>query len=214
VRSGRFYEVWQRQPAAATVLEHLPLGTETDPEGVPACGEVLRLGALAAGRGGYLLAASRRPPQVMSLAGTELPSGWQPGINAGSVLPSGSGVLRVPFTVAPGGRLSFWLGGSFRGRMRLSVDGRTAGSARDVLEETAQLTPFGSALLGPGFHLAELDYAGPGLRPGSRGAPFLVGPLAIGVPATAARLVRVLPDAASSLCGQRFDWIEAIAPTR
>ena len=215
VWSGRFYEVWQRQPAAPAVLEHLSLGTEADPEAVPACSEVLRLGTLAADRGGYLLAASRRPPQVMSLAGTGLPAGWLPGVDAGSVLPSGSGVLRVPFHCGAG-RAVVVLAWRLVPRPDALVRRRPYGrvGARCARGDgAADAVRFGAAPRRE-FHVAELDYAGPGLRPGSRGAPFLVGPLAVGVPATAARLVRVPPDAAASLCGQRLDWIEAIAPAR
>ena len=212
--SGRFYEVWQRRAAAGAVLEHLPLGTETTLlECRPArrcCGSA-RSPPLTAARcsrphdGGRSCSVSRRR--------SFRPAGCR-GSTAGSVLPEGSGTLRLPFSAAVGGRLSFWLGGSFRGRVQLLVDGRPVGSAGHVLEETAQLTPFGSAPVQAGMHVAELRYEGPGWRPGSRGAPFLLGPLAVGVPATASRMLRVSPTAAAALCGRPLDWVEAVAPTQ
>ena len=97
-----------------------------------------------------------------------------------------SGVLRVPFTVAPGGRLSFWLGGSFRGRMRLSVDGRTVGSARDRArgDGAADAVRVGAARAGSARGRTRLR--GPGCGPEAAARRFCVGPLAVGVPATAA----------------------------
>jgi hypothetical protein len=212
--TGRFYEVWQRPQQAASVLEHLPLGSPTDPEAVPDCAEVLRLGSLAERAGGTLVAATRPASQVVNLAAASRPAGWLAGVDPGTVLPQGAGTLIDTFTLAKAGRENFWLGGSFRDRVRLFVDGRLVGSARDQLEETAQLTPLGAARLAAGPHELELRYDGFGWRPGSRGPAFLLGPLAIGLPATSAHLIRAAPSAAASLCGRRLDWLEAIAPGR
>ena len=60
--SGRYYEVWQRpQPPKQTILEHLPLGNESQAAAVPPCAAVLRLGAL----GGTLTTATR--PEAIQL---------------------------------------------------------------------------------------------------------------------------------------------------
>jgi hypothetical protein len=96
--------------------------------------------------------------------------------------------------------------------MRLRIDGKQVGSAQNQLEETAQMTPLGSERLSAGPHQLDLRYDGAGWRPGSRGTPFLVGPLTIGVPATASQLLRIPPAAAASLCRRPLDWIEAVAP--
>jgi hypothetical protein len=209
VWSGRWYEVWQRPLQPGRILDHLALGTGAGPLGVPACGDVLRLGALAARSGGRLVAAERPQPEVVDLARSRRPASWPSGAG-GTVLPTTSGTLTDAVDVPRRGRYGFWLGGSFRGRVRLLVDGRPVGDVTDQLEETAQLTPLGSAPLAGGRHRVELRYDGPGLRPGSRGAPFPLGPLELGSPATASRLVRVAPEAASTLCGLRLDWIDAV----
>lgn len=211
VWSGRWYEVWQRPVQPGVTIDHLPLGNVDDPEGVPRCSDVLRLGAAAAGRGGMLVAAQRPQPELVPLTGFQLPPSWQAGSD-GTVLPGGAGTLTGTIAVPRGGRIGFWLGGSFRDRIRLRVDGELVGSARDQLEETAQLTPLGFAVLRAGRHQVELRYDAAGWRPGSRGTPFPIGPLVAGQPATDAHLLRVSPSQAASLCGRPFDWIEAVAP--
>ena len=211
VWTGRWYEVWQRPLQSARILAHLPLGTSSDPEGVPSCAAVMRLASLTAESNGALVAAERPQPQVVPLTGLGRPPSWQAG-SGGAVLPHGSGSLTGTITVPQGGRLGVWLGGSFRDPVRLRIDGKQVGSAQNQLEETAQMTPLGSERLSAGLHLLELRYDGAGWRPGSRGTPFWMGPLAIGAPATAARLLRVPPAEAATLCGRPLDWIEAVAP--
>jgi hypothetical protein len=207
---GHWYEVWQRLPGAAPVVTHLSLGTDGDPNGVPVCRKVRRLGALAASRGLMLVASVRPQPRVFKLAAWQRPSSWSAG-PGGTLLPVGSGIVNQTIDLLRGGRVGFWVGGSFRGRLQLYVDGAQIGSARDQLEETAQLTPLGDPVLTEGSHRVGLSYGGPGWRPGSRGTPFLLGPLVIGEPATAARLVRVGPAKATSLCGRTLDWVETAA---
>ena len=157
-----------------------------------------------------LVAAERPQPEIMPLTGFRLPPSRQAGSD-GTVLPGGAGTLTGTIAVPRGGRIGFWLGGSFRDRVRLRVDGELVGSARDQLEETAQLTPLGFAVLRAGRHEVELRYEAGGWRPGSRGTPLRVGPLVAGRPATTAHLLRVSPAQAASLCGRPFDWIEAVA---
>jgi hypothetical protein len=211
VWTGRWYEVWQRPVEPARIIAHLPLGTNSDPEGVPSCAAVMRLGSLAAANKGVLLAAERPPVEIVDLSRSSYPSSWQAEAG-GAVVPHGSGSLTSTIAVPHGGGLGFWLGGSFRDRVRLRVDGQVVGSARNQLEETAQMTPLGSVVLSAGRHEVELRYDGAGWRPGSRGTPFVVGPLVAGRPATEARLLRVSPAKAASLCGRPFDWIEVVAP--
>jgi hypothetical protein len=211
VWTGRWYEVWRRSIGAARVLEHLPLGTGTAPASVPKCADVRRLGAVAAQAGGRLVAAERPQPQLADLGESERPEDWVAG-PGGTLIPTGTGSLRRTFSVPHGGRYGFWVGGSFRDRVSLLVDGRPVGSARHQLQSAAQSTPLGSARLASGTHMVELRDDGPGLRPGSRGDSFVLGPLAIGVPAADARLVTVAPAAAGALCGRSLDWVEAVAP--
>jgi len=206
---GRWYEVWQRPAAPRRILAHLPLGTQDHPSGVPSCAGVRRLAALAASSGGSLVAAVRPDVTVIDFTSPP-PVGWTLGAG-GTVLPSDTGTVNGSFSVARRAATGLWLGGSFRGRMRLSIDGREVGSATDALEEQGGLTPLATVTLPAGVHGLRLRYDTRALRPGERGAPFLVGPLWIGAPATASRLLRVPPRAVASLCGRSLDWIEAVS---
>src|SRR5580765_6091152 len=60
VRSGRYYEVWQRLTSGGpTILEHLSLGNATQAAAVPRCSDVLRLARKAGAAGGILVTATR-----------------------------------------------------------------------------------------------------------------------------------------------------------
>ncbi len=208
---GRYYEVWQRPARPPDVLEHLSLGAGAEPVAVPACNQVLQLAALAAQHGGALVASKRTAAIVQDLAAGAgvLPPGWgAPG--GGAVVPAGPGSLTVALAVPSAGRYGFWLSGSFRDTVTISVDGEAVGSETDQLSEGGQLVPFGYATLGPGRHTVVLRYSRNRLAPGSGSAPFAFGPLEIGRAAASARLVEVAPARALSLCGKSLDWVEAV----
>jgi hypothetical protein len=192
VSSGRFYEVWQRPERPRRILEHLSLGELEQPVGVARCADVRRLGVLAARSNGTLVVAERAPAQAVGRVG--------------------HGTQTAMFTLPQAGEYAFWLGGLFRDRFTLSVDGRRVGSAVDQLNTTAQLTPLGQARLAAGDHDLELSRSRRALAPGGRGPQFLPLPLETGQPAAATRLVTVSPARAPSLCGRRLDWIEAVGP--
>ena len=182
-----WYEVWQRRPGAQRILEHLPLGTETDPGAVPRCASVLRLASLAGVR--RLVAAPRERVAVFPVSGSSFATRFH----------------------TTRGAYDVWVGGSFLGRVAAAVDGRRVGVARHQLEWTGQYVDLGSVRLRTGDHRLTLSLTSGGWRPGSRGvAPFPLGPVAV-APDTRVRLVSVSPSNAASLCGQRLDWVEAVA---
>jgi hypothetical protein len=209
VWSGRYYDVWQRPDAYPQILEHAPLGDSLQPGGVPGCSEVMRLAAVA-GPSGRLAAAPRTPGVVVDFAGVPLPNGWRSDAG-GHVFPTKGGALAKDFTVPRADRYGLWLGGSFRDRVRLYVDGRLVADARDRLTPSGY-EPLGQVVLGAGGHRLVLRYSGADLYPGSGGSQFALGPLILsrgpeGVP------VRYVPSAdAGTLCGRDLDWIEALGP--
>jgi hypothetical protein len=187
VERRHWYEIWQRRSGARRILEHLPLGTETDPSAVPSCSAVRRLAGLAGVR--RLVAAPREHVAVFPVAGSSLVTSFH----------------------ATRGAYDVWVGGSFLGLVSAAVDGRRVGVARHQLEWTGQYVDLGSVRLGTGDHRLTLSLATGGWRPGSRGVPpFPLGPVAVS-PDVPVRLVSVAPGDAESLCGQRLDWVEAVA---
>jgi hypothetical protein len=187
VWSGDAYEVWQRPEGLTTPPEHLPLGSESEPAAVPACAEVrdLARSAEALGPGGHLLAARHSP-----------------------VYDATDGNLDVP----EAGEYAAWLLGSIRGADELYVDGEKVGEARHEINNEGGYIYMGETDLEAGHHEAELRFGGADLHPGSGGFPRPeVGPLLF-TPAgeEEGELVSVAPAEAESLCGQAWDWIEAV----
>jgi hypothetical protein len=211
VWKGRYYEVWQRPEAGQTILQHLPLGTPTDPDGLPACSDVMRLASAAAAAHGSLLASERPQPVVVPLAAAAGPTGWTLDAD-GTVVPTSSGTMSVSVQVPAAGTYGVWLGGSFRDKVSISADATAVGSETGQLSESGQAVPFGSVRLSKGLHIFTISYARDRLRPGGGSYAFGFGPLELGSPAPTAKLVTVSPADAGSLCGKTLDWIEAVAP--
>jgi hypothetical protein len=211
VSSGDFYDVWQRPASGnAAILEHLPLGNRTDASAVPSCAEVTRLAARA-GPGGTLIGAigGDRTTSV-PLTDAEHPASWEGEAGETSLTPDGAGTVRARFAVPQEGEYTLWLGGSVRGLLSASVDGTRVGSIRDQLNNFGQYLELGNAQLGSGEHIAELDYRGPDLHPGSGGRSFPLGPLVVAAPTDPSQTAAVPAADAHSMCGRRWDWIEAL----
>ena len=211
VWSGRFYDVWQRAGGAPTILEHLPLGTGDQAAAVPSCAEVMRLSAVAARAGGRLAAVRRPPAEVIQLAQTAYPTGWQSNSADPSIVyPDSTGTLTARIRIARAGRYGLWLGGSFRGGLEAAVDGRRLFAGREQLNHDGVDTLLGSVELAAGSHAVALRYVAGGLRPGSGGAPFPLGPLVLSRVTAELPVGYVEPSAARSLCGSSLDWLEAV----
>ena len=163
-------------------------------------------------RGRGRLAAVFRPPAiVVPLSQTVHPASWQPASGDANVLFPQAGSIEADVRVPTAGRYGVWLGGSFRRRLEVSVDGRTVGAARDQLNEAGQYTPIAETTLPAGTHRLKLHYDDADLGPGNGGPPFALGPLVLSR-ATADRPVTyVEPGNARTLCGKSLDWVEAVA---
>jgi hypothetical protein len=192
VRSGRYYEVWQRpESGGPTILEHLSLGDATQAAAVPRCADVLRLARKAEAASGYLVTATR-PPAIPV------------------VTPSLSGTASANITAPDEGRYTAWLAGDWFGRSSVTVDGHEVGSKRAELNWPGLYTDLGSVELGAGSHSVALTYDTGGLQPGSGGPPFSFGPLTLSREDAREPVQTVAPSDVRSLCGRRLDWIEAV----
>lgn len=169
--------------------ERLPLGEGLEPAAVPDCGEVVGLG---------LLLLQKTQGRVRYVAARHAP-----------VYGAGEGTLRLPRA----GEYEAWLGGSVRGAVKLLVDGRETGEARQQLQNDGGFVPLGRTRLSSGAHEVRLDFGGADLHPGSGGFPRPeTGPLLFApADAGAGRLVSVPIDEARRLCGKPWDWIEAVS---
>jgi hypothetical protein len=207
VWTKRFYEVWQRpEQRGRPILEHLPLGSDRQPVAEPSCADVLRLAKLA-GSGGLLATVVREPAITVPLGDGPVPAGW--GSGAGEVVPAGEGTVSATANVPAKGRYGLWLGGSFRDRLELIVDGQRVAVRRNQLNNASQYTPLGELEL-RGAHVFALRYGGPDLHPGSGGPQFPMGPLVLGRTPADFPITYVPPAKARTLCGRNLDWIEAL----
>jgi hypothetical protein len=211
VYEGRYYDAWERPAnSARLVIDHLGLGTDTNPAGVPECAQVHEV-ARQAGRGGTLAAVRRDPVELIPLAQTRHPVAWNAPRYGFALLPRTSGRLTARITVPAAGSYAIYLGGSVRPRASISVDGDEVSSVRQDLNNLGEYVPFGASHLSAGTHRVTLSLYSADLHPGSGGAPEPIGPLALSDQDAAQARIRYFPASqANRLCGRAWDWIEAV----
>jgi hypothetical protein len=210
VRTGRYYDVWQRRPGSErTVLQHLPLGFGPHSSAPVTCASVRQLAGLARTQGGQLAVA--RGPKPVSV-GLEAPPGtdWRPDpALEGAVIPDGPANQALGLVLRTASDYDVFVRGSFRGRLRVAVDGHRVGSERHRLSHAGQYEPLGTVRLAAGRHGVQVDYATGVLSPGTGGPEASLGPLYF-APRSERQVEQVSPSRAGSLCDKSLDWVEAV----
>ena len=170
VARGRWYEVWQRSPTATPpILEHVPLGDEFEPGAVPPCAQIERLSRLPGVS--RLAVVPRAPLRVLALPQLPHPAAWQ--ASGYGLYADGAGTVAATVAIAVPGDYSFWVGGTFLGRLELDVGRYRVGARRQELEWSGQFVELGRTRMTAGRHRVSLRYGGSDLHPGSAGlAPF------------------------------------------
>ena len=186
VRSGRYYEVWQRpEPAPQSIATHLPLGNASQAAAAAPCSEVEGL------RGARLAYATR--PEAIPLGPPPL-----------------DGTVSLRVSVPVDGVYTAWIAGDWFGDASVAIDGRTVGSRREELNWPGLYTDLGSTPLAAGAHDVEIRYEPGGWRPGSGGKPFAFGPVVLSPVDARDPVSRISPARADRLCGRKLDWVEAL----
>ncbi|MBV8396446.1 MAG: hypothetical protein JO064_09350 [Actinobacteria bacterium] len=213
VWSGRYYDVWRRRPGR--VLAHLSLGSRFEPGAEPSCARVLALAREAKADGGRLATVARTDTVVLEPNGRVGPPATlgSYGEDPFALYLARSYTVTAPVDVSTRGSYDVFVGGTFQGRVEVTVDGRRVGSARDVVDWPSTFVPLGAVSLAPGRHMLTLRYRAGGLAPGSAGTPeFGFGPVALGIGTAARSVTYVRPAAARTLCGKLLDWVEVVGP--
>ena len=167
---------------SSPIIQHLSLGSRLQPAAVPRCSDVLRLARLAAAQDGTLAAVERPAAIVIEPDGSAGPpsSFGAYGEDPKALYLTKPYSLSTGFSVSKTATYGVWVGGSFKAGIKIFVDGRRIGSARDQLNWPDTFTGLGTVRLVPGRHTLLFRYSGPDLRPGSGGVPpFGVGPIAL-----------------------------------
>jgi hypothetical protein len=213
VRSGDYYNVWQRPEGSelGEILDHIPFGSFEDPGAPASCEEVLAA-ARSVGPEGDIAAVERGPTVTASLTAGAYPESWLP-TEPGSpdLIPRGAGGATLEVNVPADDRYGLYLQGSVRNRLTVFVDGAEVGSVVQQLNPAQQFLYFGDLDLTAGRHEVVLVYEGQTLGPGSGGPPEPIGPLVLSPTRNEDPPVRRLPSSeAETLCGKRLDWIETL----
>jgi len=204
---GSFYQMWERRPNAPPAVHHISLSGH--PVGCP---RVARLAQRARAAGGWLVAAGLIDVRRVGLRHASHP-GWRFKRRVG-LLMTGSGTLHATFRLPHGGRWNLWLQGKIMRAVHLSLDGRPVGSIAEEVSGNESNPDTMAPLpvrLAAGRHRLTLTRGGIALAPGDGGAGILRAVFL--TPAGLAgqeRLTTLSPARWRSLCGGRFDWLEAV----
>jgi hypothetical protein len=163
VWSGRFYDVWQRPSGLARSLANAG-------SGVPACAGRTRSSAA------HVTVAT---PIVVGLDRMARPGGWPVSADGLVAHPSGPGTASASIDISQSARYSIWVGGSFRRRLAVFVDGRAVGTRTHQLNNAGQYTLLGDLGLSAGQHVVQLRYTNDALAPGSEGVEYGMGPVVV-----------------------------------
>jgi hypothetical protein len=167
--------------------------------------------AEAVGEGGSLVAARVGTPIAVEFEGGTMPPGWT-NPTAYTFSPAGSGRLSVPLDI-PDGEYEVWLGGEVLGAVDIYIDGEEIASERHVINNNAGMEELATVDISKGQHVLEIEYHGSSIHPGSAMRPYAVGPLELRAPqGSDLGLTTYAADEYRSLCGARWDWVEAYGP--
>ena len=202
-----YYEVWGRRPHAPAALAHLGLYANHRVR----CQRIARIADIAGRNGGHLVAAVAPKILGVELKDASPSSAYVDGqLN----LIGSPTTVSVTFRLRHGGHWDLWLRGEIMPAVAIAVDGRRVATLADQLAGN----DFNPDTIGPlrlhlkaGRHQLTFSSAGSALAPGAT-AEASVGRIFL-TTAKGARPEPLITKPASawrSLCGGRYDWIEAV----
>jgi hypothetical protein len=212
-----YYEVWQRDASAHTVLAQVDFA-EAPIVGQPkACAEA-KAAARKAGPGARL-AYTQPPSGYVQVDGSNMTVSRYFLASGGTILANGPGTAVREQPIPASGTYKFFISGSFGRPVDVYVDGRHVGTAAYQVSYPDQWVLVATKGLSKGVHKIELRRGGFSLHPGSGksvdGFNRTIGPLVI-IPAAA-----VTPpvhyeslDALPRLCRstRALRWLEIVRP--
>lgn len=207
---GLYYDVWRRDPSAPAPLLREPLGAGPLAATRPTCRAIGTFVRRAREVGAaQLVVAPRRGTVATDLARVDgSPNVVVDEANASASF-AGPGTLAVTLRVPRAGAYRLWAVGNTGRELRARVDGRPVGAVRAESGGQGNALQFGEVRLAAGRHRIELVRGGGTLRPGDAD-PTTLSVVALEPVADDAMPLRTLALADwRTLCGGRFDWLEA-----
>jgi hypothetical protein len=209
---GTYYEVWRRRPGAPVAIAHLGLpGTRVGVLPIQ-CAGIARVARIAQSHpGARLIAASPPSAVVIGAARFGHSPSWtytHPGVAM-----TGAGELRTTFELPRAGAWDVWLQGELMPSVSVSVDGRRLASIGGQLEgnpHNPDTMPPLRVRLSAGTHRLTVTRGGANLAPGDGGEAILREIVVTAAGDDVDTLHVTPPVRWRSLCGGRFDWIEAV----
>jgi len=205
VYSGKYYTVWQRpENSLQPPLRRVIAGDNVSPVGKIPCSTLKQLAATPGATTSSF--STGMPTTVSALGAWQAPESWFLSTGSGYLYPDSKGRATSTVTL-PGGTHSLWLGGSLNNTITLYIDDQRAGESGQLLNNSGQWIPMGTAEISAGEHDVSLDYDGSDWRPGSHKEAVGIGPLVFAPEPH--EPVQSLPTAnTQQLCGQYLDWVE------
>ena len=204
-----YYEVWEKNPSSRHILEHISYGNDENPSAIQSCTSLMKI-SHSAPSGTLISSVIRSPNLILNLAQSTLPSDWSAGSTPGTVLPQGSGEISLSTTIAHSGNYLLWIGGSYRGALKITVDGKSTFFSSSSLTHTNSFSQIGALFLSAGVHHLDLKYSTSWLSPGSGGPAFELGPIALSKSPADLPVTTIEPSQIKTLCGKSLDWIEVV----
>jgi len=205
---GTYYDVWGRAPGAPAAIARIRL---TGRRLVP-CSHVRTLAGFALAHSATLVAAAPVEVATVDLKHARRPAAWRR--DGPWYAMSSPGRLTASFTIPRSGAWNLWLQGEFMPDVAVRIDGRLVASLGGQFGGDAVVPDTTAPVrlrLSAARHRLSLALTGAGIGPGDGGLAFLTAifltPVGVG---DRQQVQSVSPTRWRSLCGHRYEWIEAV----
>jgi hypothetical protein len=212
-----YYEVWQRDQPASTVLAQADFSEKPVARQPKVCAEA-KAAARKAGPGASL-AYTLPPSGYVQVDGSNMTVSRYFLATGGTIIANGPGRAVREQPIPAAGVYKFFISGSFGRPVDVYVDGHHVGTAAYQVSYPDQWVLIASRFLSKGVHRIELRRGGASLHAGSGngidGLNRTIGPLVIMPAASVTPAVHTAPlSALPQLCSstQRLRWLEIVRP--
>jgi hypothetical protein len=136
------------------------------------------------------------------------PAGWE--TDGTRVAAKESGTMSYTITAPTAGTYHGWVGGSFRGHLRILAGQKVIFDDQHILNWTGHGSPTADVEFTAGSNVLTVEYSLDSWAPGGAGNPFVFGPLLFATTTARADYQTVAPEDAEQVCGKPLDWLAVV----